>query len=149
MVEFFGVAVSTYTIIMFVFLILLLAVVILGDVGGFFDVDGGLDTDVDTGLSPVSLPVIGVFGMSFGAYGTLFETLGLGTLLTPLLAVASCQGVAGPRSSSSRDENGPANRTRRGPGAESWCPAPARGAGPRVLETGWGSPMGAARTPGQ
>ncbi len=59
MVEFFGVAVSTYTIIMFVFLVLLLAVVILGDIGGFFDVDGGLDTDVDTGLSPVSLPVIG------------------------------------------------------------------------------------------
>ena len=95
MVEFFGVAVSTYTIIMFVFLILLLAVVILGDIGGFFDVDGGLDTDVDTGLSPVSLPVIGVFGMSFGAYGTLFETLGLGTLLTPILAVALAALTAG------------------------------------------------------
>jgi hypothetical protein len=94
MVEFFGVSVSIYTVIMFVFLIFLLIVVILGDIGDFLDI-GGADTDVDTGLSPVSLPVLGVFGTAFGAYGTLIETLALGSLLTAVLALALAGLTAG------------------------------------------------------
>lgn len=94
MVEFFGVSMSMYTIIMFVFLIFLFIVVIFGDLGDFFDV-GDIDTDVDTGLSPVSLPVIGVFGTAFGAYGTLLETLALGSILTAILSVAFAGLTAG------------------------------------------------------
>lgn len=95
MVAFFGIEMSIYTIIMFVFLIFLLAVLILGDIGDFFDISGGLDTDVDTGLSPVSLPVIGVFGTAFGGYGTLFEAVLLGPILTPIFAVVLAALTAG------------------------------------------------------
>jgi membrane-bound ClpP family serine protease len=95
MVEFFGVTMSSYTIIMIVFLIFLVIVVVLGDIGDFFDVGGDVDTDVDMGLSPVSLPVVGVFGTAFGAYGTILESLALGALLTPILAVLMAAFTAG------------------------------------------------------
>lgn len=95
MVEFFGVAMSSYTILMIVFLAFLLIVVVLGDIGDFFDVGGDVDTGVDTGLSPISLPVIGVFGTAFGAYGTILESLALGSLLTPILAVVLATFTAG------------------------------------------------------
>src|SRR3970040_2344923 len=85
-VELFGVTMRVYALIMILFFIFLLAVLILGDVGDFFDIGGDLDTDVDTGLSPISLPVVGVFGTAFGGYGTIFEGLEYGSLLTPLLA---------------------------------------------------------------
>lgn len=93
MVEFFGVSMSSYTILMIVFLIFLLIVVVLGDIGDFFG--GDVDTGVDTGLSPISLPVIGVFGTSFGAYGTILESLTFGALLTPILAVVLATFTAG------------------------------------------------------
>ena len=48
---------SLYTWVMIAFLLLLVLTLILGDIGGLdFDHDIGLD--VDTGLSPLSLPII-------------------------------------------------------------------------------------------
>lgn len=94
MVEFLGFSVSIYAIIMLVSFIFLLAVLALGGIADFFDF-GGADTDVDTGLSPVSLPVIGVFGTAFGGFGTLFEGLDLGGILTPVLAAVLATATAG------------------------------------------------------
>lgn len=86
MVSVFGVEMSSYTLIMLIFFVLLIVVLILGDLGDFFDIGGDIGTDVDTGLSPISLPIIGAFGTAFGAFGTIFETLGFSTLLTAALA---------------------------------------------------------------
>lgn len=95
MIELFGVLMSEYTLIMLVFFVFLLAVLILGDVGDFFDIGGDIDTDFDTGLSPISLPVVGVFGTAFGGYGTIFESLNYGTLFTPILAAVLATATAG------------------------------------------------------
>src|SRR3990172_8128879 len=51
---------SLYTWVMIAFLVLLLIVLVLGDIGDLgFDSDVG--ADIDTGLSPLSLPIIAVF----------------------------------------------------------------------------------------
>jgi membrane-bound ClpP family serine protease len=76
---------SPYTWVMIAFLMLLILVLILGDIGGIdFDHDIGLE--VDTGLSPLSLPIVASFGTAFGGFGTIFETIGFGPLVTPILA---------------------------------------------------------------
>lgn len=95
MVALFGIEMSGYTLIMLIFFIFLLAVLVLGDIGDFFDVGGDVGTDVDTGLSPISLPVIGAFGTAFGAFGTVFEGLNYGPVLTALLATALAAVTAG------------------------------------------------------
>jgi membrane-bound ClpP family serine protease len=95
MVAVFGLEMSVYALIMIVFFVFLVAVLILGDVGDFFDIGGDVDTDVDSGLSPVSLPVVGVFGTAFGAYGTIFESLNYGSLVTGVLAIALAAATAG------------------------------------------------------
>jgi len=85
---------SVYTWVMIAFFVLLLLVLVLGDIGGLdFDHDVGLD--VDTGLSPLSLPVVAVFGTAFGGFGTIFEGLELGNILTPILAAIFAGLVAG------------------------------------------------------
>jgi len=85
---------SLYTWVMIAFLLLLVLTLILGDIGGQdFDHDIGLD--VDTGLSPLSLPIIASFGTAFGGFGTILEVLGFGELLTPLLAAVFAILVAG------------------------------------------------------
>ena len=76
---------SPYTWVMIAFFILLILVLILGDIGGI-DFDHDIGTDVDTGLSPLSLPIVGVFGTSFGGFGTLLEILEFGPIVVPILA---------------------------------------------------------------
>jgi membrane-bound ClpP family serine protease len=90
----FGVPFSVYALIMLVFFVFLLVALVIGDIGDFLN-GGDVDTGVDTGLSPVSLPVIGVFGTAFGGFGTLFEGLGYGPILTPVLAVTLAIATAG------------------------------------------------------
>jgi membrane-bound ClpP family serine protease len=79
---------------MIAFFILLLLVLILGDIGGI-DFDHDIGTDVDTGLSPLSLPVVAVFGTSFGGYGTLLEILGFSPIVVPILAAVFAGLTAG------------------------------------------------------
>jgi membrane-bound ClpP family serine protease len=95
MVSVFGVEMSSYTLIMLVFFVFLIVVLIIGDIGDFFDIGGDIGTDVDTGLSPISLPIIGSFGTAFGAFGTLFEGLAFGVLATAGLATAFATLTAG------------------------------------------------------
>src|SRR6266702_5574256 len=85
---------SPYTWVMIIFLMLLILVLVLGDIGGLdFDHDIGLD--VDTGLSPLSLPIVSAFGTAFGGFGTILETLGFGSIVTPVLAAVFAILVAG------------------------------------------------------
>ncbi len=85
---------SPYTWVMIAFLLLLFMVLILGDIGGLdFDHDIGLD--VDTGLSPLSLPIVASFGTAFGGFGTILEIMGFGPIVTPVLAAVFAILVAG------------------------------------------------------
>lgn len=95
MVAVFGVEMSSYTLIMLVSFAFLLIVLLLGGLGDFFDFGGDVGTDVDTGLSPISLPIIGAFGTAFGAFGTIFEGLEYGIVLTAALATAFASLIAG------------------------------------------------------
>ncbi|MGQ0797093.1 MAG: hypothetical protein ACT4OI_04405 [Methanobacteriota archaeon] len=95
MVSVFGLEMSGYTLIMLIFFVFLVLVLILGDIGDFFDVGGDVGTDADTGVSPISLPVVGAFGTAFGAFGTIFEGIGYTPLLTAVLAVALAGLTAG------------------------------------------------------
>jgi len=85
---------SPYTWVMIAFFILLILVLVLGDIGGL-DFDHDIGTDVDTGLSPLSLPVVGVFGTSFGGFGTLLEILGFSVIVVPILATVFALLTAG------------------------------------------------------
>ena len=86
---------SPYTWIMIAFIVLLFLVMVLGDIGGVdFDHDIGGGGDLDGGLSPLSLPIISSFGAAFGGFGTIFELLNFGLILTPILAMA-CAGLVG------------------------------------------------------
>ncbi len=86
---------SPYTWIMIAFLIILVLVMVLGDIGGIdFDHEVGVGGDIDGGLSPLSLPIIASFGASFGGFGTIFEFLNYGDVATPLLAFV-CAGLVG------------------------------------------------------
>jgi len=85
---------SLYTWVMIAFLILLVLVLVLGDIGGI-DFDHDVGADVDTGLSPLSLPIVGVFGTSFGGFGTLLEALGFQPILVPILATVFAVLTAG------------------------------------------------------
>lgn len=77
---------SIYTWIMLAFIVLLLLVLVMGDIGGV-DFDHDVPSDVGTGLSPLSLPILAAFGTAFGGFGTIFEALNFGVLWTPILAV--------------------------------------------------------------
>ncbi|MEK6987672.1 MAG: hypothetical protein AABX97_06190 [Candidatus Thermoplasmatota archaeon] len=70
---------------MLAFVVLLLLVLVMGDIGGV-DFDHDVPSDVGTGLSPLSLPILAAFGTAFGGFGTIFEVLNFGVLWTPLLA---------------------------------------------------------------
>jgi membrane-bound ClpP family serine protease len=85
---------SPYTWVMIAFFILLVLVLIVGDIGGI-DFDHDVGTGVDTGLSPLSLPVVGVFGTAFGGFGTLFEILGFQSFVIPILATVFAGLTAG------------------------------------------------------
>lgn len=85
---------SPYTWVMIAFFILLILVLVLGDIGGI-DFDHDVGADVDTGLSPLSLPIVGVFGTSFGGFGTLLEALGFQPIFVPILATVFAVLTAG------------------------------------------------------
>lgn len=91
MAEFLGL--SIYVWIMLAFLVLLLLVMVLGDIGADFDHDVGVG--VDTGLSPLSLPIVTAFGTAFGGFGTIFEALDFSPIVVPLLALACAALVGG------------------------------------------------------
>ncbi len=76
---------SIYTWIMIAFIVLLVLVVAMGDIGGV-DFDHDIPSDVGTGVSPLSLPILATFGSAFGGFGTIFEALNFGSLWTPILA---------------------------------------------------------------
>ncbi|HKW43862.1 MAG TPA: hypothetical protein VJP06_06710 [Thermoplasmata archaeon] len=83
-----------YTWVMIAFFMLLILVLVLGDIGGI-DFDHDVGTDVDTGLSPLSLPVVAVFGTSFGGFGTLLESLHFEPIVVPILATVFAGLVSG------------------------------------------------------
>lgn len=60
------------------------------DIGADIDVDGGMDLGHGDfhggGISPLSIPVILVFGTVFGATGSIFEGILANQLLVPLFA---------------------------------------------------------------
>jgi len=85
---------SIYTWIMLAFVVLLLLVLVMGDIGGV-DFDHDVPSDVGTGLSPLSLPILAAFGTAFGGFGTIFEVLNFGVLWTPILAAVFAGLVGG------------------------------------------------------
>ena len=67
---------SIYTWIMFANLAILLIVLILGGDFDFGDVDIDADIgDVGSGVSPLSLPVVAMFGASFGGFASVFDSI--------------------------------------------------------------------------
>ncbi len=102
--------VFVYLTITIVFAILLIAMGLMGGLGGVFDIHldfggggldaggvdvGGVGTDIGTdsgqfsgpGISPLSLPILFVFGTFFGVFGTVFEvTQFLPTVAVPFAA---------------------------------------------------------------
>src|SRR5207247_9728041 len=76
---------SPYTWVMIAFLMLLVLVLILGDIGGI-DFDHDISPEVGLGLSPLSLPIVASFGTAFGGFGTIFEPVGFVRIVTPFVA---------------------------------------------------------------
>src|SRR2546429_3191285 len=74
---------SPYTWVMIAFLMLLVLVLILGDIGGI-DFDHDISPDGGLGLSPLSLPIVASFGASFGGFRPIFHEGGLRALRPPL-----------------------------------------------------------------
>src|SRR5207249_4541577 len=62
---------------------------------GGLDFDHDISPDVDVGLSPLSLPIVASFGTAFGGFGTIFETVGFGPIVTPILAAVFAVLVSG------------------------------------------------------
>src|SRR3990172_12033 len=84
---------SPYLWIMIIFLVLLVVVLVVGDFGGAdHDVDVGGDI---SGLSPLSLPVVAMFGTTFGGIGALLDTLALPTVAVVGIAVLFAAALAG------------------------------------------------------
>jgi len=104
--------VFVYLTITIVFAILLIAMGLMGGLGGVFDIHldlggggidpggvdvGGIGHDVATdsgqfsgsGISPLSLPILFVFGTFFGVFGTVFEV----TQFLPTVAVPFAAGL--------------------------------------------------------
>jgi membrane protein implicated in regulation of membrane protease activity len=92
MLEVLGV--SLYLMIAVLCGILMIAMFLLGDFTGDMDVDvdmGGHAElgfgDADVGLSPLSLPIMLMFGTSFGAFGYIFESLEFNPYVVPVIAI--------------------------------------------------------------
>ena len=88
--------IGIYLIIALICGILLIVMAVLGgdfmDLGMDMDAGAGLHMDAGfgdfaSGLSPLSPPILLAFGASFGSFGTIFEALGFGSILTPVLSV--------------------------------------------------------------
>src|SRR2546429_7878096 len=74
---------SPYTWVMIAFLMLLVLVLILGDIGGV-DFHHDISPGGDLGLSTLSLPIVPALGASFGGFRTIFSTGGVWALLSPI-----------------------------------------------------------------
>ena len=95
--------ISIYLIIAIVCGVLLGITAAFADFGGDMDVDvdASVDVDIDAsveadvgygdfhgpGITPLSIPVILVFGTLFGASGTIFEAMNYNVYVVPMLAV--------------------------------------------------------------
>jgi membrane-bound ClpP family serine protease len=92
MLEVMGV--SIYLLIAVFCGILMMAMFLLGDFSGDADVDidmGGHAElgfgDADLGLSPLSLPIMLMFGTSFGTFGYIFERIIDNEFIVPVIAI--------------------------------------------------------------
>jgi membrane-bound ClpP family serine protease len=93
--------ISIYLIIAIICGLLLGITAAFADFSGDMDVDTSVDIHVDTGvdadlgygdfhgagITPLSIPVVLVFGTLFGATGTIFEAMRYDVLTVPILAV--------------------------------------------------------------
>jgi membrane protein implicated in regulation of membrane protease activity len=93
--------ISIYLIVAIICAILLAITAAFADFGGDMDAGAGMDLDMDTdvdagfghgdfhgaGISPLSIPVVLVFGTLFGATGTVFEALEYNMYVVPIIAV--------------------------------------------------------------
>ncbi|MEW5936637.1 MAG: NfeD family protein [Candidatus Thermoplasmatota archaeon] len=100
--------ISLYLVIAIICVVILIVIAALGGfVGGDMGIDLGHDVDLGmdhfdagygdfggAGISPLSLPLILVFGASFGSFGALLELFGMNPLITPILAALISVGVA-------------------------------------------------------
>lgn len=103
-----------YLVIAIICAVILVAMAALGD----FDTDADFDTDVDfdvdadadvdighfdsghgdftgSGISPLSIPILLIFGTGFGAAGTILEALEYEPLVVPIIAGVVSAAVAG------------------------------------------------------
>ena len=99
--------INIYVLIALICGLLMIAMFFLGDFGGDVDVDVDMDVDVDlghielghgdfqAGLSPLSLPIMLMFGTSFGAFGYIFEQFIDNQFIVPLLSILVSAVVAG------------------------------------------------------
>ena len=89
--------ISLYLIVAIICALLLVVMAAFADFGGDAGVDGvdlHLDSGADAGygdfhgagISPLSIPVILVFGTIFGAFGAFFEDIDLNMILVPTLS---------------------------------------------------------------
>jgi membrane-bound ClpP family serine protease len=85
--------INIYVLIALICGLLLIGMFFFGDIGGDMDVDvdmGHVELgygDFDAGLSPLSLPIILMFGTSFGALGYIFEQFIDNQYIVPLLSI--------------------------------------------------------------
>jgi hypothetical protein len=93
--------VSVYLLIALFCGILMIAMFLLGDFSGDADVDldmGGHAEvgfgDADIGLSPLSLPIMLMFGTSFGVFGYIFEQVIANEIVVPLISIVISAGIA-------------------------------------------------------
>jgi hypothetical protein len=100
MLEVMGV--SIYLLIAVFCGILMIAMFLVGDFTGDMDVDvdmGGHAEvgfgDADVGLSPLSLPIMLMFGTSFGVFGYIFEQFIANDFIVPALSIFISAGIAG------------------------------------------------------
>jgi hypothetical protein len=100
MIEVLGM--SLYLIITLICGVLMMIMFLFGDIGGDADVDLDIGDhaeigfgDPDVGLSPLSLPIVLMFGTSFGAFGYIFESAGLNQFIVPVASIIISLGVAG------------------------------------------------------
>ncbi len=100
-----AIEISIYLLITLICGILLIVMALFGfdDFGGMdFDASPDVDIghfeaghgDMGAGLSPISLPLILSFGTCFGAFGTIFTSLGWNPVLIPIVAALVSLGIS-------------------------------------------------------
>lgn len=93
--------INIYVLIALICGLLMVTMFIFGDFGGDMDVDvdvGHIELgygDFDAGLSPLSLPIMLMFGTSFGTFGYLFEQVVDNAFIVPFLSIGVSAVVAG------------------------------------------------------